>query len=97
MSNAMTATHFFINNTFGKGVVIKTFPCADCDTKVRVDARATRCNQRPVLHAFQAGTCPSCRAPHFVISASNTDDCVKLEPYLRECIQALQVEQDAPG
>lgn len=86
----MNETHFFINCTEGKGLVLPHFPCAVCERKVRTDAAFTRVLEKPVQHSLQAGKCPGCRAQHFVISARTKPECVALEPYMRDMIDKLQ-------
>lgn len=93
----MNETHFLINCTEGKGLVVPHFPCAACGRKVRHAASFMRIIERPVMHSLQAGKCPGCGAQHFVLSARSKPDCVILEPYLRDLIENMKNQPQMHG
>ena len=85
-------THFIINCTEGIGVVIPSFPCTVCGKTVRTKQSANKVLQRPVLHSLQMGVCSSCQVQHVVFSASTSEHCQALEPYLQAFINSKMNE-----
>lgn len=76
----MTPMHSIINNTLSGPLLLKDFPCAECLSKVRVNARHNTTYRKPVHHGMQHGKCSQCGAEHMIFNARTIDDCDALIP-----------------
>lgn len=82
-SRKMTSRlHAIINETRMESVILPKFPCAECGTWITPDPSKNEELVVPVRHGVQFGECQHCNARHLVVSASNKQDCIALEPIL---------------